>query len=305
MNIKDVDLNLLLILKELILEKNTVKVGQKMGLSQPAVSHSLKRLREMFNDPLMVRASKGLVPTRRALELEGPINNFLKTAQSLLSEAEQFDPLKSKITFRIATTDYMEQLILPSLLAIIEKEAPGCMVITRPTHGSLPKTELEEGAIDLAIAGFYGELPENFYKQNILVDDFVCVAKKNHELFKGQMTLKKYASAQHVLISMDGDMKSRAQVILKKNGLEQKFTAGVAGFTSTGWILTTTNLLLTCPRKLAVLFKRHLPVEIKELPFELEKISIIQVWHERHHHDEAHAWFRAAVKKVCSELKVS
>jgi DNA-binding transcriptional LysR family regulator len=302
MNIRNVDLNLLLILKELIQEKNTVKVGQKLGLSQPAVSHALKRLRDVFGDPLMVRASRGLVPTRRAMELEGPINNFIKSVESLLSDSDKFDPLKSKITFRIATTDYMEQLILPGLLAVIEKEAPGCTVITRPTHGSLPKSELEEGTIDLAIAGFYGELPENFYKQNVIQDDFICVARKGHELFKGKMTLKKYASAQHVLISMDGDMKSKSQTILRKNGLEQKFTAGVSGFTSTGWIVTTTDLLLTCPRKLANSFKKHLPVETKELPFELDKISIVQVWHERHQRDGAHTWFRGIVKKVCLEL---
>lgn len=303
MNIRDIDLNLLVILRELILEKNTVKVGQKVGLSQPAVSHALNRLRDIFGDPLMVRASRGLVPTRKAQELEGPINTFLKDVESLLSIGEKFDPRTSKLTFRIATTDYMEQLLLPGILAIVEKEAPHCTVITRPTHGSLPKMELEEGTIDLAIAGFYSDLPENFYKQNILQDEFVCVARKGHELFKGQLTIKKFAQAQHLLISMDGDMKSRAQAKLKKHGLEQKFTAGVSSFNSSGWILPATDLVLTCPKKLAVSFKKYMPIEIKELPFELDKISIVQVWHERNHRDEAHIWLREMVKKVCADLK--
>lgn len=303
MNIREIDLNLLVILRELILERNTVRVGNKVGLSQPAVSHALNRLRELFNDQLMVRASRGLVPTKKALELEGPINNFLKDVESLLSIGEKFVPLTSKVTFRIATTDYMEQLLLPGILAIVEKEAPNCTIITRPTHGSLPKMELEEGTIDLAIAGFYGDLPENFYKQTILQDEFVCVARKGHEIFKGPLTVKKFANAQHILISMSGDMTSRVQTKLKKHGLEQKLTAGVSSFNSSGWILPATDLVLTCPRKLAVSFKKYMPIEIKELPFELEKIAIVQVWHGRNHQDDAHAWLRDVVKRVCKELK--
>lgn len=302
MNIRNVDLNLLLVLRELLLEKNTVKVGAKLGLSQPAVSHSLKRLRDAFGDELMVRASRGLVPTRRALELEPQIQDLIKNAEALFSEPKKFNPKESKLTFRIATTDYMEQLILPGLLAILETEAPGCTVITRPTYASLPKTEMEEGNIDVAIAGFYKDLPDNFYKQNIIEDNFVCVARRGNAIFKGPLTLKKYADAKHMLISMDGDMKSRAQALLKKQGLDQQFAAGVSSFNAPGWILTRTDLLLTCPRKLAESFQVHLPVEIKELPFQLEKISIVQAWHSRNHRDEAQVWFRSLLKQVCSSL---
>lgn len=302
MNIRNVDLNLLLVLKELLLEKNTVRVGEKLGLSQPAVSHALKRLREAFGDPLMVRASRGLVPTRRALELEAQIVELIKNAEQLFDKPKVFNPKDSKLTFRIATTDYMEQLILPGLLAILENEAPGCTVITRPTYGSLPKAELEEGSIDIAIAGFYRDMPDNFYKQNIIEDNFVCVARRGNALFKGPLSLKKYAGAKHVLISMDGDMKSRAQALLKKQGLDQQFAAGVSSFNAPGWILTRTDLLLTCPRKLAESFQVHLPIEIKELPFQLEKISIVQAWHARNHKDESQVWFRGLIKQVCAAL---
>ncbi len=285
MNIRNIDLNLLLVLKELLAEKNTVRVGEKLGLSQPAVSHALKRLRETFGDPLLVRASRGLVPTRRGLDLEPQIQDLIKNAEALFSEPKSFDPKEAKITFRIATTDYMEQLILPELLALMEVQAPGCTVITRPTYGSLPKLEMEEGNIDVAIAGFYKDMPDNFYKQNIIEDNFVCAARRGNALLKGAMTIKKYAAAKHVLISMDGDMKSRARALLKKQGLDQQFAAGVSSFNAPGWILTKTDLLLTCPRKLAESFQVHLPIEIKELPFQLEKISIVQAWHSRNHRD--------------------
>lgn len=301
MNIRNIDLNLIVILKELIQEKNTVKVGKKLGLSQPAVSNALKRLRHTFQDPLLVRASRGLVPTNRALELEAPINALLKEIEFIFQGQEKFDPKKAKLTFRLSTTDYFEQVVLAKLLAVFEKEAPGCTLIIRPTQGTLPKEELEEGKIDLAIAGFYGELPENFYQQRLFEDDFVCVAKKDNPLFKGQLTLKKYAEAQHILISTQGDMKSKSKEILGKKGFTQKYLAGVSSFTSPGWILTKTDLLLTCPRKLALAYKQFLPVKVQELPFELGKISVIQVWHGRSHSDDAHMWLRDIIHKVCTE----
>lgn len=299
MNIRNVDLNLLVILKELISERNTVKVGLKLGLSQPAVSHALKRLRETFGDPLLVRASRGLVPTRRALELEGPVSAFLKDVETLFDDSKAFNPLTSQITFRIATTDYFEQVVLSKLLALVEKEAPGCTLIIRPTSSTLPKEELEDGILDLAIAGFYGELPENFYQQALFSDDFVCVARKDHPLMKTGLTLKKYASAKHLLISPQGDMKSKSKAILGKKGFTQEYLAGVSSFTSPGWIVTSTDLLLTCPRKLAETYQKYLPVKTQELPIELGKISVVQVWHNRHHADAAHMWLRSLIQKVC------
>jgi DNA-binding transcriptional LysR family regulator len=300
MNIRNVDLNLLVVLRELIQEKNTVRVGQKLGLSQPAVSHALKRLRDTFQDPLLVRAARGLVPTRRALELQIPVNDFLKQVETIFAGPEKFDPATAKLTFRIATTDYFEQVILSRLLTIFEKEAPGCTLIIRPSLGVLPKEDLEEGIIDLAIAGFYGELQENFYRQSLFQDDFVCVARKGHPLMKSPLTLKKYAGAQHLLISPQGDMKAKSKALLEKKGYTQKFLAGVSSFTSPGWILTTTDLLLTCPRKLALTYEKYLPVKSQEAPFDLGKISIVQVWHGKNHVDAAHVWLRNTIQKVCA-----
>lgn len=302
-NMRSIDLNLLVILRELILEKNTVRVGIKLGLSQPAVSHALKRLRETFQDPLLVRASRGLVPTRRALELKDPVNAFLKEVEAIFSTPEKFDPAKSKLTFRIATTDYFEQVVLARLLAKLEKEAPHCTLILRPTLGALPKEELEEGTLDLAIAGFFGNLPDNFYRQTLFQDDFVCVARKNHPLIKAPLTLKKYASAKHLLISPQGDMKAKSKAILEKNGFTQHFLAGVSSFTSPGWIISSTDLLLTCPRKLAQSYIQYLPLNEHELPFKMSKISVAQVWHERSHKDAAHSWLRHIIHQICHGLE--
>ncbi len=299
MNIRNIDLNLLVIFGALCEEKNTTKAAKRLGLSQPAISHALSRLRDQFKDPLFVRASRGLVPTQRALDLERPILNLLYQLDGVLFGSNEFIPEKSQLTFKIATTDYFEQVALPSILKVLEKEAPGITVLSKPTLGSLPKLELEKGDYDLAVAGFYGELPEGLLKQKLFDDDFVCVARKNHPRIKKTLSLSQYATEKHILISLQGDMKSKSQELLAKKGLNQQFRAGVSSFLSPGWLLTTTDYLLTCPRKLADSYEKYLPVETHELPIEIPKIHIIQVWHERSHRDKAHSWFRQLIYRVC------
>lgn len=303
MNIVNIDLNLLVVFGALCTEKNTTKAAKRLGLSQPAVSHALARLREQLNDPLFVRASRGLVATKRALELEQPVLELLSRLNEVLAAPKDFIPSNAQNVFRIATTDYFEQVALPLILKRLEVEAPDITVISRPTLGSLPKAELESGEFDLAIAGFYGDLPEGLMKQKLFDDDFVCVTRNDHPRVKKKtLSISQYAEEKHILISMQGDMKPKSKDLLDKKGFQQEFRAGVSSFLSPGWILTTTNYLLTCPRKLANSYEKHLPVALHELPIEIPKIQVIQVWHERNQRDDAHAWFRNLIQKICKEI---
>lgn len=300
-NIKNIDLNLLVIFAALCQEKNTTRAAQRLGLSQPAISHALSRLRHQLKDSLFVRASKGLVPTERALELEKPVIQWLSQLDDILTGPETFVPARSQMSFRIATTDYFEQVFLPEILSILEKEAPKMTLISRPTLGSLPKNEIENGEYDLAVAGFYTELPEGFIKQKVFDDDFVCVARKNHPRIKKLISCEQYASEKHILISMHGDLKAKSKDILAKKGFKQEFRAGVSSFLSPGWLIAKTNDLLTCPRKLALSYTKYLPLEIHELPFEIPKIHVVQVWHERSHRDPSPVWFRQLLHRVCQQ----
>lgn len=302
-NIKNIDLNLLVVFGALCAEKNTTRAAQKLGLSQPAVSHALARLRDQLKDPLFVRASRGLVATKRAQELERPVLELLAQLDDVLTGPRGFVPAKAENTFRIATTDYFELVALPEILAILEREAPNVTVISRPTLGSLPKAELESGEFDLAIAGFYGDLPEGFIRQKLFSDDFVCIAKNDHpRIKKNNISLGQYSEEKHILISMQGDMKARSQEIMIKKGHQQHFRAGLASFLSPGWILTSTEYLLTCPRKLATTYKKYLPVSLHELPIEIPSIHVVQVWHERNHRDAAHMWLRQVIQRACQSM---
>lgn len=302
-NIRNIDLNLLVVFGALCAEKNATKAAKRLGLSQPAISHALSRLREQLKDPLFVRASKGLVATKRALELEKPVLELLSQLDEVLIGPNDFIPSKAQNVFRIATTDYFEQVALPKILKVLESEAPDVTVISRPTLGSLPKSELESGEYDLAIAGFYSDLPEGLMKQKLFDDDFVCVTRSDHPRLKRKtISIGQYSEEKHILISMQGDMKTKSKDLLARKGMHQQFRAGVSSFLSPGWILTETNYLLTCPRKLATSYKKHLPVALYELPIEIPRIQVIQVWHERNQSDGGHAWFRQLIHRVCQTL---
>lgn len=293
-----IDLNLLIVFKALAESLNTTKAGKQLGLSQPAVSHALKRLRSTFDDDLFVRASRGLVPTPRALEILPAVLKILEESALLFAGDQSFDPQSSTRVFKIATTDYFETIALPGLLAHLRERAPGVQIITRPLHGSLPKEELEAGSIDLAIAGYFGALPEGYYKQLLFKDDFVCVSGEKKFGGKQGMSVKEYADSKHILISPSGDMKSKSEAILKRHGHAQEFVAGISSFSAPGWVVAETDYLLTCPRRLAQTFGRYLPVKVRELPFKMEEISVVQVWHLRNHKDPAHVWLRGTIKKT-------
>lgn len=177
-NINQMDLNLLRVLDAVGIEKNTVRAAAKLGLTQPAVSHALNRLRDIFGDRLFVRASRGVVPTPLAQSLQNPVREIVSKAEVLFLGSALFNPLTTQKHFKIATTDYFEQIKFPVLIQIFQHQAPLSTLIASSTRGALPEKELESGELDLAIAGFYGEIPPRFFKQKIFEDDFVCIGRK-------------------------------------------------------------------------------------------------------------------------------
>jgi DNA-binding transcriptional LysR family regulator len=221
--------------------------------------------------------------------------------EELLRERPRFDPATQQHTFRIATTDYFEQTVLPLFFQHLEKSAPQITVVSRPTRGELPRKELETGEFDLAIAGFYKDIPESFYQQRLFRDDFVGVTRKNL-LKRKELTIAKYASLSHLVVSPQGDLKTMASQQMKKHGYDLQYRAGVSNFLSPARMLIHTDMILTCPRKLALSFIEMGHHDLLELPIEIPSISVIQVWHERNKSSEAHIWLRNAMKSVCDSL---
>ena len=303
MNIRNIDLNLLVIFKSLITTLSVSQTAKELNLSQPAVSHALNRLRKNLADDLLVRSSRTMVATPFALKLGPQISVLLGQLENVL-EQKKFDPAKAEGSIRIQSTEYYEQLVLPKLLEQLGNEAPGLQVINTTTRGHLPKDELTEGKCEIAIAGFFGELPEGFYQQEVFSDRMVCLCSKNHAGAKEKkISLSDYLKLKHIYISPEGRLGGGiVDDLLAKQKKKRQIVASIAGFGAPAWICSRKEYGCTMPARLASLYTDILPVKWFELPFETPSIRVVQVWHERTQRDPLHRYIRGMIHKVCKEV---
>lgn len=295
-DIKNKDLNLLIVFDVLMQELNVSKAAKRLFVSQSTLSHSLSRLRIMFDDDLFVRTGRGISPTPRAIEVAPRVMELLRFAADLFFDDVAFDPATAKGTIRIASTEMLEHIVLPKLIPILRREAPNVVLQSTSTLGRLPKDEMQRGEIDIAMAGFFGDLPEGFYRQPLYADNFRAVARRGHPIFKTEISVDDYVRWEHILISPQGDLKS---IIDKKLGKRQrKIVAGISNFLTPGWVVASSDVLLTAPSKLIGIFEDTLDVRSFDLPFSSPEISIVQVWHERIHRSSLHKWFRGVLHSL-------
>lgn len=290
-----VDTNLFFIAESLYRTLNVSKTAKELGLSQSAVSHALAKLRLHFNDELFVRVSKGMAPTDMAKNLRPSIEAFAQQAFTLSQAHEKFDPKKVNARISIATTDLVEVSLMPSLLKRLKKEAPGLQISLRPTGGELPKSELESGVYDLAIAGFYKNLPEGFYQTKIWEGGFSVGLRKDHALASKQMTSKQFYEADHGLITLQGDFKDSRKPA-------RNFRYGSYSFTGIAWTLAESDLILTAPTILLERFAKYFPIKIQKCPMEMPKIEIRMIWHGLTHKDPLRLWLREVLKSEFAKL---
>ena len=302
MNIKSKDLNLLIIFKALFEELNVSKVARRLALSQPAVSHALGRLRNDFADPLFVRGSKGMVPTKIALALGPQISELVRQAEGVYGAGRTFDPRLLTGSFQVAATEFMEQAIGPKLISQLITAAPNLKMVFRPTVGLFPAADLEKGTLDLAIAGFFGDLPDGFVRKKLMVEKYLCVLRKGHPAVKGgKIDLISYAGLTHVLTSPQGDLQGAVDLALAALKMTRRVQGGFSSFFAPGWVVESSDAVLTTPARMARIFAKHLEVECYELPFALPAFTIFQVWHHRSQDEAGHIWVREMIEKICRE----
>lgn len=292
------DLNLLVVFKAIEEHRHVTRAASSLGISQSAVSHALGRLRQTFDDELYVKTPRGMVPTPRANALSPSVEELISALGEVFLGQEEFSPEKIHRVFRVQTTDLIEHLLLPSILKLQKDEAPGAQVSFRNVEFSLPKEALEEGTTDLAIAGFFGDLPDGFYKQKLFADSFRCCVRKDHPKVKGRMTQQVYCALPHILIAPGGELTGQVDKVLARQKVSRQVAVGTSGFLAAGWAVARSDAVLTAPAKLIQGFEEYLPIRSFEVPFELSQITIVQVWHERQHRDPGHKWFREHFAKV-------
>ena len=303
------DLNLLRVFALLLDERNVSRAAARLHLTQSALSRALTRLRRDFGDPLFVRAPGGVLPTAKALSLEASIRDTLERVNRLYETPRAFDPKTAKGVIRIATTDYFEQVVWTELAGALHKQAPGITMISMMTGSQIPVQSMRDGEVQLAVAGFFGEMPAGFMKQSIFSDSFVCTMRasgtrkeKEKEMKDKEMTLERFLSLSHLIVSPRGELDGAVDAALQKKGKQRHIAASVCSFLSSGPLVANSDLVLTAPARLVAKFSGHLPLVTFAPPLLLPKINIVQVWHERYHRDPMLQWFRHAIAGAIAKL---
>ena len=303
MSLANVDLNLLTIFRAIDETRHVTKAARMLGLSQPALSHALGRLRDTFGDPLFVKTPKGMAPTPLAQTLSVPIRAALGAIERDVLDRGAFDPATMVRTFRIRTTDFLEGLYATPLLNALQETAPLVRFASSPLGFELPKEDLEAGTCDLAIAGFFGELGSSFHHAPLLDDTYACAMRKGHPRFptRAKLTLEAFCRERHILVAPSGELTGTVDRVLRANGAqkrERRVVAGASGFMVAGWMTADSDCILTAPAKLLAMLATRLPLRVFEAPMKMPSLRIISVWHERNHGDPGHAWFRQLIRRT-------
>lgn len=294
------DLNLLVALDTLLRERSVTAAARHLGLTQSAMSHKLRRLREQLDDPLFISGRHGLTPTPRAQALEAPLRAALYDVTAALKVGAPFDPATAQRTFQIAAADLMELAILPEVLSRLEGQAPGLSILMRRRDRASVES-LASGKLDLliqpggrSVPGFELEERAGIARKHLSDEGFSVVARLDHPVLAGRkkLTQKRYLEQGHVLVSPGGGDRGVVDQVLAPRGLTRRIAVSLPHFVAAPFLVARTDLLLTCPTSLARAAAEYAPLRVMEPPFELPRTQLYMYWHQRFQHDAGHRWLR-------------
>lgn len=299
-----IDLNLVLALDALLAERHVTRAAARLGITQSAASHALNRLRDLFDDPLLVRGARGMMmPTPRAEQLAPAIHRVLVDLASVLRGDETFDPVTAHHTFRIGASDYVELVLLPPLLERLGRIAPGInlWVHTFADHGD---EALATGALDLVIGPPRGSArPAGSYEKLLFDESFTCIVRAGHPLAETKLTLARYCAAAHLLVAPRGTPGSFVDDALAAVGRSRRVALAIPHFLVVPYVIAGSDLVATLATRVATMFAETLGLTLMPPPLALPKFQIAVAWHERSHGDAAHRWLRDQLLAVAADVK--
>jgi DNA-binding transcriptional LysR family regulator len=299
MNLGAFDLNLLIVFDAVMQERSVTRAGSRIGLSQPAMSHALNRLRYMLKDELFVRAPEGMMPTPRAEELAQPLRNALSEMQLALEPAT-FDPAASDRGFVLAVNNYAAVVLASPLVAAVSAAAPAVRLDLRPS-GTLDIVDrLDRGDLDLAI-GSMDSPGERFAAAPLLEDPFVVVMRRDHPAGRRKLSAAGFAALPHLEISSSGEDTGFIDGWLAESGLVRR-VALRAPYLSAAPILVQSDMVASLSRRIAQEFVRNHPLQIREPPYDAPQVRTIMLWHRRLNRQPAHRWLREIILSVSRSL---
>jgi DNA-binding transcriptional LysR family regulator len=299
-NLSAFDLNLLTVFDAVMRERSVTRAGASIGLSQPAVSHALGRLRYLVGDELFVRTPAGMTPTPRAEMLAAPLRNTLSELRTAL-EPVVFDPATSDRHFNLALNNYAAFLIAPRLVAAVSSIAPGVSLAIRP-RGTLDLAEqLDRGALDLAL-GIVANPGVRFAMAPLLEDEMVVVMRRGHLAADGDLTAAAFAALEQLEISSSLDDTSFIDGWLEEQGLARRI-AFRAPFISAGQILLQSDLVANMSRRVARQLAAVYGLQLRRPPYRSPPVRLDMLWHRRFEDHPAHRWLREVVQSATADLR--
>lgn len=307
LNFRSLDLNLLRVFDEIMAERNLTRAAAKLAITQPAVSNALRRLREVLGDDLVVRSGQGVEPTPRALALWPPVRQALAQLQQSLAPGA-FDPASASSTFVLALADATGATLMPPLVEIVEREAPGVSLRVVPLTTRDPRGLLDDGSTDMAVGYFPAVMADLTaraqtdsvvaYESLRLYDgEYVCVMRQDHPLAAEPLTLDQYCAARHLLVSFSGKPYGFIDEALTALGRERRIVLTVNQFFTAGRVVATTDLLTVLPRHFVGVASLGGELVWRALPMPLPTVHVDALWHRNKGHDAAHRWLRGAMAR--------
>jgi DNA-binding transcriptional LysR family regulator len=301
-DLRGVDLNLLVSLRVLLTQRHVTRSAEKLGVTQPAMSASLARSRTLFGDKLLVRGPGGLVLTPRGQQILDQLNQIMEVTERLIALPEEFMPEICHRTFALMGSDFVECILLPSLMATLASEGPNLQILYKSPDRRNLEAMLANGELDLVV-GYVPDPPKELIRRTLFHEPFVCVARRGHPLLQDQsLKVEHYVELQHVQVlardaTMYGDDIERAIAAM---GLVRKVALWQPTFLAVGHVVAQTNLISTVPRRIADHFAKVFPIVVYEPPLALPAPDITLYWHPRSQEDPGHKWLRG---KIAALLK--
>jgi DNA-binding transcriptional LysR family regulator len=305
MDIRKTDLNLLIAFDALLRTRSVSAAARSLGMSQPAASFALQRLRKLFGDPLFVRTARGIHPTPYAERLRVPLEDILERIRADLLQQPTFDPRSAERAVTLNMQDIGELVFLPRILDRLKTAAPGMRVCAVNLPPTAIEGALQSGEVDLAVGYFPGLEGASLYQQRLFTHSFVCLVRADHPQIGAEMTRRQFLEGRHAVVHPSGQMNDTLEGELSTLGLNRQVSVRMEHFLAVPTILGQSDLICTVPYAIGDSLAKLADIKLVRPPFKAKPRIVRQHWHARFHHDAANRWLRGVIAELFVDRRQS
>lgn len=298
------DLNLLPVFLALMEERNVTRAAARLGMTQPALSNALTRLRAMLQDPLFIRERYGMQPTQKAEELAPVVAAALASLDDLILGQQAFDPAKAVQRFTLAPNSYVEFVLMPALVARLREAAPGIALRLTPYGSDVVETGVMSGSTALVI-GRIVDPPDNLIVQHLMDDGLSCIVRADHPKIGAKISRKQYEQLKHVNMVPPGRLRVGLFQALESRGLRRDVAVSVTHFLAVAEMVAVTDYCATLPNQICRRLASDPRLKVLPAPVDLGTFPVEMGWHVRHRHDPAHRWLRTLITEVAQQVSAA